>query len=102
MILDLTDILVGNINIVVLWRGEGGGEGLRFQTFWDNLGIIFYSTNESTHWVKDNISKPNLNNSILLKNANLDNSILQKCQFIVTFIVEMTNGIFRSQSRVIL
>ena len=88
MILDLTDILVGNINIVVLWRGEGGGEGLRFQTFWDNLGIIFYSTNESTHWVKDNISKPNLNNSILLKNANLDNSILQKCQLLLLLLLK--------------
>ena len=40
--------------------------------------VVFHSTNERSHWIKDNISNPNLNNSILLKNANLNNSILLK------------------------
>ena len=41
------------------------------------LRVIFHPTNERSHWTKDNISNPNLN-SILLKNANLNNSILLK------------------------
>ena len=40
--------------------------------------VIFHSTNARSHWIKDNISNPNLNNSILLKNANLNNSTLLK------------------------
>ena len=32
-----------------------------------NCRVIFHSTNERSHWIKDNISSPNLNNSILLK-----------------------------------
>ena len=40
------------------------------------MWVIFHSTNERSHWIKDNISNPNLNNSILLKNANLNNSLL--------------------------
>ena len=40
--------------------------------------VIFHSTNERSHWTKDNISNPNLNDSILLKNANLNDSILLK------------------------
>ena len=48
-------------------------------------GIIFHSTNKRSHWTKDNISNPNLNNSILLKNANLNNStgrlVLKKTVF---------------------
>ena len=67
-----------------------------------DYGVIFHSTNEGSHLIKDNISNPNLNNSTLLKNANLNNSILVKVSVIVTFIVEMTNGIFRSQSRALL
>ena len=31
-----------------------------------------HSTNERSHWIKDNTSNPNLNNNILLKNANLN------------------------------
>ena len=58
--------------------------------------------NERSHWIKDNISNPKRNNSILLNNANLNNSILLKVPVIVTFIVEMINGIFRSQSRALL
>ena len=54
----------------------------------------FHCTYERSHWIKDNLSNPNLNNSIMLKNAN--------SSVIVTFIVEMTNGIFRSQSRALL
>ena len=68
------------------------------RSFW----VIFYSTNERSHWIKDNIGNPNLDNSILLKNTNLNNSILLKVSVIVTFIVEMTSGIFRSQSKALL
>ena len=31
-----------------------------------SLWVIFHSTNERSHWIEDNISNPNLNNSILL------------------------------------
>ena len=41
-------------------------------------GVIFHSTNKRSHWIKDNISNPNLNNSTSLKNSNLNNSILLK------------------------
>ena len=36
-----------------------------------NGGVIFHFTNERSHWIKDNISNPNLNNSILLKSVQL-------------------------------
>ena len=42
------------------------------------IWVIFRSTNERCHWIKDNISNPNLKNSMLLKNANLNNSIMLK------------------------
>ena len=40
---------------------------------WKILGmrVIFHSTNERPHWIKDNISNPNPNNSILLKNSTI-------------------------------
>ena len=41
-------------------------------------GSSFNSTNERSHWIKDNISNPNLNNTILLKNANPNNRTLLK------------------------
>ena len=50
--------------------------------------VIFHSTNERSHWIKDNISNPNLKNSSSLKNANLNNSILLKRSVIVTVIVQ--------------
>ena len=34
------------------------------------LGVISHSTNERSHWIKDNISNPNLDNSILLKSVS--------------------------------
>ena len=70
----------------------------------DCFRVIFHSTNKRSHWIKDNISNSNLNNSILLRNTNLDNTVAycKKVSVTVTFVVEMTNGIFRSQSRAVL
>ena len=31
-----------------------------------NKRVILHSTDERSHWIKDNMSNPNLNNSILL------------------------------------
>ena len=63
-------------------------------------GIIFHSANERSHWIKRQYMQTIA--SILLKNANLNNSIVLKVSVIVTFIVEMTNGIFRCQSKALL
>ena len=54
-------------------------------------GVIFHSTNERSHWTKDNISKPNLNNSILSKRASYCDCYCSAA-----------NGIFRSESRALL
>ena len=62
----------------------------------------FHSTNKRSHWTKDNISNPNLNNSILLKNANLNNSILLRSVSYCYCYCSATNGIFRSQRRALL
>ena len=66
------------------------------------VGVIFHSTNQRSHWIKDNISNPNLNNSILLKNANLNNSILLKSVSYCYCYCSATNGIFRSESGALL
>ena len=44
----------------------------------DDIGVIFHYTNERSRWIKDNMTNPNLNNSIVLKSENLNNSILLK------------------------
>ena len=64
--------------------------------------VIFHSTNERSHWIKDNISNPNLKNSSLLKNANLNNSILLKKVSYCYGYCSTTNRIFCSQSRALL
>ena len=54
--------------------------------------VIFHSTNERSHWTKDNIfNLNNLNNSILLKSVSY-------CYCYCS----ATNGIFRSESRALL
>ena len=64
--------------------------------------VIFHSTNERSHWIKDNISNPNLKNSSSLKNANLNNSILLKKVSYCYGYCSTTNRIFCSQSRALL
>ena len=64
--------------------------------------VIFHSTNERSHWIKDNISNPNLKNSSSLKNANLNNSILLKKVSYCYGYCSTTNRIFCSQGRALL
>ena len=52
---------------------------------------IFHSTNERSHWIKENISDSNLNNSILLKSVS--------CCYCYC---SATNGIFHSENRALL
>ena len=66
------------------------------------LRVIFHSTNERSHWIKDIISYPNLNNSILLKNTNPNNSILLKSVSYCYCYFSATNGVLRSESRALL
>ena len=35
-----------------------------------SMRVIFHSTNERSHWITDNISNPNRNNSMLLKSVS--------------------------------